>query len=124
MKTSPFGFSTFERLTKKKIKQLFKSGSSVYMESLCMYYLKKKDSDYEKVNGVLISVPKKKIRKAVDRNLIRRRIREAYRLNKSILFDQPSFYDLGFIYLSEKKMSFQKIEIILVNCLKSLNKIK
>lgn len=31
---------------------------------------------------VLISVPKRNFRKAVDRNLIRRRIREAYRKNK------------------------------------------
>ena len=35
----------------------------------------------------LISIPKKRIHKAVGRVLLRRRIREAYRLNKQILLD-------------------------------------
>jgi ribonuclease P protein component len=36
---------------------------------------------------LLISVPKLNLRKAVQRNKIKRRIREAYRLNKGILYD-------------------------------------
>jgi ribonuclease P protein component len=36
---------------------------------------------------ILISVPKQNLRKAIDRNKIKRRIREAYRINKGILYE-------------------------------------
>jgi ribonuclease P protein component len=36
---------------------------------------------------VLISVPKQNLRKAISRNRIKRRIREAYRMNKGILYE-------------------------------------
>jgi len=39
---------------------------------------------------VMISVPKYNFHRAVDRNLIRRRVKEAYRLNKPILYSQLS----------------------------------
>ncbi|MEI7500539.1 MAG: ribonuclease P protein component [Bacteroidota bacterium] len=39
---------------------------------------------------VLISVPKYNFRKAVHRNLIRRRIKEAYRMNKHLIYNSLS----------------------------------
>ncbi len=53
----------------------------------------------------LITVPKKKIRKAVNRVLLRRRIREAYRLNRNLfipeLQKQKRSIKVAFIYLSD-----------------------
>ena len=52
----------------------------------------------------LISIPKKRIRKAVGRVTLRRRVREAYRLNRQqLLFpaldEQDQGVDIGFVYL-------------------------
>lgn len=64
----------------------------------------------------LFTVPKKKRRRAVDRVLMRRRIREAYRLNKYILEDAvkdtPELRTIGlaFIYLHSENMEYATIE--------------
>lgn len=62
----------------------------------------------------LISVPKKKHHHAVDRVLLRRRIREAYRLNRALLnpvLDAAGRHvDVAFIYLSEKIKPYAVIE--------------
>ena len=56
---------------------------------------------------ILISVPKKHFKHAVDRNRVKRQVREAYRLNKAILYDalQPTrttHLSLAFIWLSDQ----------------------
>lgn len=65
---------------------------------------------------VLVSVPKKKRRKAVDRVLMRRRIREAFRLNRKTLLDaleelpQVRTLGVGLIYMKEANVTYAEIE--------------
>ena len=59
----------------------------------------------------VISVPKKRLRHAVDRVSMRRKIREAYRLNR-LDFQPPKGLkiDLAFIYVADKILDYKVIE--------------
>ena len=59
----------------------------------------------------LISVPKKRLRHAVDRVTMRRRVREAYRLNRHQLTDALTDHiDLAFIYVADDLKDYAMIE--------------
>jgi ribonuclease P protein component len=54
---------------------------------------------------VLISVPKKRLHHAVDRNRAKRQVREAYRLQKQVLIEkipEGKAIDIAFIWLSDR----------------------
>lgn len=68
--------------SKKLIKELFEKGRSINCFPIRILYLSTITSAFTQV---LIVVPKKKIKHAVDRNRIRRQIREAYRSNKLLI---------------------------------------
>jgi len=63
-----------------------------------------------------LTVPKRAFSKAVDRNRIRRRIREAYRLNKNSIYDNlsdnnyPHQTGIMLIYVAKNTMDFHDIE--------------
>jgi ribonuclease P protein component len=62
---------------------------------------------------LLISVPKKRFKHAVDRNRVKRQIREAYRLHKTILCDAvPADRQLllAFIWLSDEHVASAEVE--------------
>lgn len=59
----------------------------------------------------LISVPKKRLRHAVDRVLMRRRIRESYRLNRHSYFsDSTTRIDLAFVYIADGLKDYDEVE--------------
>ncbi len=78
---SEFSFQKGERLSgAKTISSLFQSGRSVVSHPFRIIYNQSDAAAYPVC--VVISVPKRLFKRAVDRNLLKRRIREAYRLNK------------------------------------------
>lgn len=60
------------------------------------------------LNRIMVSVPKKLFRRAVKRNLLKRRIREAYRLQKHML-DGMQGVDMMFVYNTKEAAEFRDI---------------
>lgn len=85
-----------ERLKSKKlIEAIYEEGDSVKVFPLRMVYMQKTHtSDFPAQIGV--SVPKRNFKLAVDRNRIKRLLREAYRKQKHIVYDN---IDTQFVYM-------------------------
>ena len=89
-----------ERLSKEAwIQDLFVKGASFYFHPFKVLYLPHPDSG-STTNQVLFSVPKRQFKRAVDRNTIKRRLREAYRLNKSALPHTEKWL-IAYIYMAK-----------------------
>lgn len=71
----------------------------------------------QNITQVLFSVPKRQFKHAVDRNLIRRRMKESYRLNKELL-TKP--YYISFVFVGKVIENYAVIEKGMKNCLKKL----
>ncbi len=70
----------------------------------------------------LISVPKKRLRHAVDRVATRRRIREAYRLNRNMLnIPEGVNIDMAFIFLDASVPSYKKAEKAVIKILQKIS---
>lgn len=114
-----YRLSKSERLhADKLIKELFSEGSSFFLYPFKVQFFVKRDGDG--TSQVLFSVSKKKIKKAVGRNLIKRRMREAYRLNKALLSPVPHGLSVGLIYVSSELIEYSGIEAKIKLALKKL----
>jgi ribonuclease P protein component len=113
--TQKFTLKAEERLkSKKDIENLFEVGRSYFKFPFKLIFIKQENTDGNVPIKFSISVPKKKIKTAVDRNLIKRRTREAYRLNKHNLQENLIQHgykvSLMFIYLENDVKKFAVIE--------------
>lgn len=124
-----FTFKKSERLKKRKfIEALFKDGKALsYFPFKCIFIIQNSDNTSSKFRTHFgISIPKRKIRQAVQRNLLKRRTREAWRLQKSILNDsliQKNVHlNIFFIYQSTKIEPFSKIEKAIEELIPKLDK--
>jgi ribonuclease P protein component len=113
------GLSSKERLKKDKEFQIvFREGKKIWINSILLIIYKPNDLNYRRL-GIVVS---KKIRKANQRNKVKRRVRELFRRNKDlfpencdiIIIPHPNL--LNFKYrdfvgvVKEKLLSLRKIE--------------
>ncbi len=121
-----FTFNKNEKLKSKKlIEQLFVNGKSVSDYPLQLIFLKiDHDGEYPIKAGV--SVSKRKFKSAVKRNKIKRLLREAYRMNKHLIYENcTDKYIFMFLYVDENEQNYVFIEEKMINLLqKFLKKLK
>lgn len=116
-----FRFPKEERLTRKKvIEDLFQHGSSFSSFPLKVIFAPLDDHSSKK-NQVLISVPVRTFKKATDRNTLKRRIREGYRLNKGVVTTSTP-YSLAYIYIAKEILPSATIHQAIQSSLRRLNR--
>jgi ribonuclease P protein component len=110
-----FKFPKSERLTnKKKFEKLFEEGISVKGFPLKIIYISEDVVEGEHPIQIAFTVPKRSFKKAVDRNFLRRKMKEIYRLNKGPILEklansEKSLYAI-LIYTNREKMDYPSIE--------------
>lgn len=123
------GLSKAERLNSKiLIDNLFAGDSKSFSNFPFRVVFKPIESDDNfHTTSILISVSKKRFKRAVKRNLIKRQIREAYRTNKHLLLNNLKnknfHYNIAFIYLSNKILDYNCIEKKIIECIEKINKV-
>ncbi len=120
-----FRFKKEERLCSKIIiDKLFTEGSSFLVYPYKVVYI---DSDFpgEFPAKAAFAVSKKLYKKAVSRNLIKRRTREAYRLNKHMLSSDNTYSKkaLIFIYIGKEILQFPSIEKSMIRIIERIKKV-
>jgi len=110
----PNSFPKSEHLCgEKRIARLFTQGDAFIAYPLRVVYLLEPKKDTETVS-VMVNVPKKRFKRAVKRNRLKRLMREAYRLNKQEITAKLSEKELqmhiAFNYVSDDELDFAQVE--------------
>ena len=101
-----------------RIKQLYAEGRHFVVWPVRITYLPAVDD----TNEILIWAPKSLFKHAVDRNRLRRQMREAYRLQKHMLGDRH--YRIAVNYMERQQQDYAVIEKAMRKALKKLGNIE
>lgn len=122
-------FHKQERLSgKKAIDLLFAKGKGSSIAPLKLIIKTSLSTQIYPARTMFV-VPKKKFKRAHDRNLLKRRMREAYRINKNSFYaslnDKGLKVSCAFLYTNGKPDTYAVIEKALIELLsQSVNKLK
>ena len=107
-----------ERLCGKTgISKLLASGKHGNIPGFRFCYLSGNQLDY---NRIMVSVPKKIFKRAVKRNLLKRRIRESWRLQKETL--NATGVDILFTYSTKEILTFEDVQSAVAKIIEKVNK--
>lgn len=118
-----FTLSKEERICSKKlINELFTgNGRSMTAFPLRVVFMKRTIVDDQPRAAMLVSVPKRYFKHAVDRNRVKRQVREAFRRNKSIitqnLTNDHEAVAMAFVWLTDEKFPSSEVENRMVRLL-------
>ena len=116
-----------ERMVSQKlIESLFNGGNSRSLAAfpLRVVYMTRQRSLGDPPAALLLSVPKKRFHHAVDRNRVKRQLREAYRRHKQLLHQAvPADVQvlLAFIWLSDRHLATAEVESRVVSLLRRMS---
>jgi ribonuclease P protein component len=113
--------------SRSEISRLFQEGKDITEFPVKLIFTKNPESETIKL---IFSVSKRKIKHAVKRNLIKRRMKEAYRKNKVLLIgglpegnENKVGLSIGFVYLTSKIEPFPLMEEKIILILQRLSKL-
>lgn len=98
------------------VDHLYKEGKRFVVWPMRVTYMPVEDAPTE----VLVWAPKSLFKHAVERNRLRRQMREAYRLNKHMLLDAGKYYHVAFNYIDKQMQDYKVIHKAMVKALKRL----
>ena len=125
--TGELTFTKKERVSgKTRIEKIFASGNAFLIYPFRVVYYVYDSNDSMTAPALLISIPKKRLKRAVQRNRMKRLAREVYRLNKSSLdvskLSECNSVDIAVIYVADKLLPHTVIEKSLVRALREVSK--
>jgi ribonuclease P protein component len=108
-----------------EIQKIFKEGKGFSTYPFFFNYRFANPKDYAEIK-VVVMVSKKKHRKAVDRNRIKRQCRELFRMQMPLLKDclnmvkEKGVLHLGINYIASNKLPFEEMKLVFIDSVKKL----